>query len=147
AAVSLLALGWSWYEVPRELDAGTYYELLFWGPGHVVQFAWTLLMLVGWAWLAQLSGSPLLLRLRVVALIYLIALLSVFLAPLIYLNWTVLAIEHQRMMTWLMRFGGGLAILPMVLALTVALLTGRASSPAQRPLRAALVCSLALFAV
>lgn len=147
AAVSLLALGWSWYEVPRELDAGTYYELLFWGPGHVVQFAWTLLMLVGWAWLAQLSGSPLPLRPRVVALIYLIALVSVFLAPLIYLNWTVLAIEHQRMMTWLMRFGGGLAILPMVLALTVALFTGRASSPAQRPLRAALVCSLALFAV
>ncbi|MCM5569488.1 cbb3-type cytochrome c oxidase subunit I [Burkholderiaceae bacterium FT117] len=147
AAVSLLALTWSFAEVPRELDAPTYYELLFWGPGHVIQFAWTLLMLVGWAWLAQLAGSPLPLRPRVVALIYLIALLSVFLAPLIYLNWTVLSIEHQRMMTWLMRFGGGLAILPMVLALAVALARGGTPSPLQRPLRSALVCSLALFAV
>ena len=147
AAVSLLALAWSWYEVPRELDAPTYYELLFWGPGHVIQFAWTLLMLVAWAWLAQLAGSPLPLRPRVVALVYLIALLSVFVAPLIYLNWTVLAVEHQRMMTWLMRFGGGLAILPMVLALTVALVAGRDRAPACRPLRAALVCSLVLFAV
>ncbi|MFA7665577.1 MAG: cbb3-type cytochrome c oxidase subunit I [Burkholderiaceae bacterium] len=147
AAVSLMALVWSYVEVPRELDSATYYELLFWGPGHVIQFAWTLLMLVGWAWLAQLAGSPLPLPPRIVALVYLIALLSVFLAPLIYLNWTVLSIEHQKMMTWLMRFGGGLAILPMVLALTVALAAGRPSEPAQRPLRAALICSLALFAI
>lgn len=149
AAVSLLALGWSWYEVPRELDASTYYELLFWGPGHVIQFAWTLLMLVAWAWLTQLAGSPLPLRPRIVALVYLIALLSVFVAPLIYLNWTVLSVEHQRMMTWLMRFGGGLAIMPMVLALTAALLAGggRDRTPTCRPLRAALVCSLVLFSV
>jgi hypothetical protein len=147
AALALLALAWSFHEVPRELAAQTYYELLFWGPGHVIQFAWTLLMLVGWAWLSQLAGSPLPLPARVVALVYLIALMSVFVSPLIYLNWTVLSIEHQRMMTWLMRFGGGLAILPMVLALALALLAGRVLTPAQAPLRAALVCSLLLFSV
>ncbi len=145
SAVALMAMVWSIVEVPRELDAPTYYELLFWGPGHVIQFTWTLLMLVAWAWLATLTGSPLPLSPRVVVLIYAIGLVSVFFAPLIYLNWTVPSVEYRKMMTWLMRFGGGLAILPMVLALAVALVRRVASTPATRPLRASLITSLLLF--
>lgn len=148
SAVALLAMVWSVVEVPRELEAKTYYELLFWGPGHVIQFTWTLLMLVAWAWLATLIGSPLPLSPRVVVLVYAIGLVSVFLAPLIYLNWTVLSVEHHRMMTWLMRFGGGLAIMPMVLALAVALMRRSApAAPEARPLRAALIASLLLFSI
>src|SRR5690606_31475563 len=148
SAVALLAMVWSMVEVPRELEAKTYYELLFWGPGHVIQCTWTLLMLVAWAWLATLIGSPLPLSPRVVVLVYAIGLVSVFLAPLIYLNWTVLSVEHHRMMTWLMRFGGGLAIMPMVLALAVALVRrGAPAAPETRPLRAALIASLLLFSI
>jgi hypothetical protein len=147
SAVALMALAWSMADVPRELDARTYYELLFWGPGHVIQFTWTLLMLVAWAWLATLVGSPLPLSPRVVVLVYAIGLVSVFAAPLIYLNWSVPSVEHRKMMTWLMRFGGGLAILPMVLALAVALARRVASTPATRPLRASLIASLLLFSV
>ena len=146
AAVSLMAMVWSLAEVPREIASDDYYEMLFWGPGHVIQFCWTLLMLVAWAWLAQLVGAPLPLSPRVVVVIYAIGLLSVFVAPLIYLNWPVLSVEHTKMMTWLMRFGGGLAILPMVLALAAALLLRNGSDPGTRPMRAALVCSLLLFA-
>jgi hypothetical protein len=145
SAVALMALAWSAADVPRELEARTYYELLFWGPGHVIQFTWTLLMLVAWAWLATLVGSPLPLSPRVVVLVYAIGLVSVFVAPLIYLNWSVPSVEHRKMMTWLMRFGGGLAILPMVLALAVALARRVASTPAMRPLRASLIASLLLF--
>ena len=147
SAVALLAMAWSWFEVPRELEGKTYYELLFWGPGHVIQFTWTLLMLVAWAWLATLVGSPLALSPRVVVLVYAIGLASVFVAPLIYLKWTVLAVEHQKMMTWLMRFGGGLAILPMVLALGAALARRGDPSPVARPLRSALAASLVLFTI
>ena len=147
SAVALMALVWSAADVPRELDARTYYELLFWGPGHVIQFTWTLLMLVAWAWLATLVGSPLPLSPRVVVLVYAIGLVSVFAAPLIYLNWSVPSVEHRKMMTWLMRFGGGLAILPMVLALAVALARRAVSTPATRPLRASLIASLLLFSV
>ncbi len=147
SAVALLAMVWSLVEVPRELEAKAYYELLFWGPGHVIQFTWTLLMLVAWTWLATLIGSPLPLSPRVVVLVYAIGLVSVFLAPLIYLNWTVLSVEHHRMMTWLMRFGGGLGIVPMVLALVVSLARRVAITPATRPLRAALIASLLLFSV
>ncbi|HLS55904.1 MAG TPA: cbb3-type cytochrome c oxidase subunit I [Zeimonas sp.] len=147
SAVALMAMAWSLVEVPRELEPRTYYELLFWGPGHVVQFTWTLLMLVAWTWLATLIGSPLPLSPRIIVLVYAIGLVSVFAAPLIYLNWSVLSVEHQKMMTWQMRFGGGLAILPMALALAVALARRFEGTPETRPLRAALIASLLLFSV
>lgn len=147
SAVTLLAMVWSLVEVPRTLDDRSYFELLYWGPGHVVQFVWTLLMLVAWTWLATLVGSPLPLSPRVVALVYGIGLASVFVAPLIYFNWTVVSVEHQKMMTWLMRFGGGLALLPMVLALAAALGRRVPVTPVTRPLRAALTTSLILFSI
>jgi cytochrome c oxidase subunit 1 len=43
---------WSLAECPRTA-AKAYYEILFWGGGHALQFTWTLLMLVGWLWLAR----------------------------------------------------------------------------------------------
>src|SRR5690606_38088227 len=110
-------------------------------------FTWTLLMLVAWTWLATLIGSPLPLSPRIIVLVYAIGLVSVFAAPLIYLNWSVLSVEHQKMMTWQMRFGGGLAILPMALALAVALARRFEGTPETRPLRAALIASLLLFSV
>src|SRR5512145_2427202 len=56
-AVALGAFVWSWLGVPLELSGKTYYELLWWGGGHVLQFTWTLLMLVAWLWLATLCGA------------------------------------------------------------------------------------------
>ena len=53
AAVALLAFGWSYLAVPATLVGKMYYEVLFWGGGHALQFTWTLLMLVAWLWLAQ----------------------------------------------------------------------------------------------
>jgi hypothetical protein len=147
AALSIVALAWSWGGVPRVLSGKPYYELLFWGPGHVVQFAWTLIMLVAWLWLASLSGAPVPLSPRVVLLLFAIGLASVFVTPIIYLAWDVTAVEHQKMFTWQMRFGGGLAILPMSLAVAAALArAGPAADASARALRAALVASLLLFA-
>jgi hypothetical protein len=84
---------------------------------------------------------------RVVLLLFAIGLASVFVTPIIYLAWDVTAVEHQKMFTWQMRFGGGLAILPMSLAVVVALArAGPAADASGRALRAALVASLLLFA-
>jgi heme/copper-type cytochrome/quinol oxidase subunit 1 len=49
------------------------------------------------------------------------------------------------MQTWLMRIGGGLAIVPFAAALAVALMNAASPSRATAPLRAALAWSLALF--
>ncbi len=147
AAIALIALAWSWVEMPAGLSGKPYYELLFWGGGHAIQFTWTLLMLVAWLWLATLVGAPLPLSPRLAVLLFAIALASVFAVPLIYLAWDVGSIEHQRLHTWLMRFGGGLAILPMGLAVLIGLARASPGTAATRPLQAALISSLALFAL
>jgi heme/copper-type cytochrome/quinol oxidase subunit 1 len=146
AAVAFVAVFWSWLEVPAALDGKAYYELLFWGGGHVLQFTWTLLMFAAWLWLASESGCPLPLTPRVAVLLFVVALASVFLTPVIYLAWNVASIEHHRMLTWLMRFGGGLTILPIGLAVVFALARAGGGTDEQRALRAVLVVSLVLFA-
>ncbi len=147
AAIALIALAWSWAGMPTGLSGKPYYELLFWGGGHAIQFTWTLLMLVAWLWLATLVGAPLPLSPRLAVLLFAIALASVFAVPLIYLAWNVASIEHQRLNTWLMRFGGGLAILPIGLAVLIGLARASPGTAATRPLQAALISSLALFAL
>lgn len=146
AAVAIGAFVWSWAELPAALDGKAYYELLFWGGGHVLQFTWTLLMFVAWLWLASDSGCPLPLTPRVALLLFLVALVSVFLTPVIYLAYVVTSVEHHRLLTWLMRFGGGLSILPIGLAVVIALARAAPPQPGERPLRAVLAMSLALFA-
>jgi heme/copper-type cytochrome/quinol oxidase subunit 1 len=145
-AVAVLALGWSWLGVPDVLSGKPYYELLFWGPGHVLQFTWTLLMLVSWLWIATLSGVRLPLTPRIAVMMFAVGLVAVFITPLIYLSWTIISAEHTRMLTWLMRFGGGLAILPMGLAVLLGVARSRSAAGAERPLRAALLSSMLLFA-
>jgi hypothetical protein len=145
-AFALLALLWSYVAVPAALPPKTYYELLFWGAGHVQQFAWTLLMLAAWLLLAEASGLRVPLSPRVAVLLFGIGLAATFATTLIYLAWNVASVEHHRLQTWLMRFGGGLAIAPVAAAIGWSLLRQRVEcDPALRPLRAALVTSMLLF--
>ena len=147
AATAIAALVWSWAALPAALDGKAYYELLFWGGGHAIQFTWTLLMLVAWLWLATLSGAHPPLTPRVAALLFAIALASVFAVPLIYYAWEVTSPQHRTLHTWLMRFGGGLAILPVAGAVMLGIARAQPVRGAARPLRAALLSSLALFAL
>jgi cytochrome c oxidase subunit 1 len=149
AAVAGVALAWSLAEVPTSLDSRTYWEILFWGGGHALQFTWTLLMLVGWLWLAQAAGASVPLSARVALLLFLIAAVAVFVTPVAYLVHPVLSVEHRALHTWGMRVGGGLAILPVAMAVVLALLhqlRHGACRAQARPLRAALAASVLLFA-
>jgi len=145
AGVALIAFAWSLAQVPHALEAKGYYELAFWGGGHVLQFTYTLLMFVAWMWLAQAGGAPLPLTPRTAALLFGIGLASVFLTPVIYLAYDVGSIEHHRLLTWLMRFGGGLAIVPFAAATVIALARAAPAVGGERVLRAALLSSLILF--
>ena len=145
AAVALLAFGWSYAKVPGALDGKAYFEVLFWGGGHVLQFTWTLLMFVAWLALADASGARTLLSPRIAMLLFGIGLVSVFATPVLYLAHDVVSVEHYRLQTWLMRIGGGLAIVPFVLAMVHALVTAPRAAPSARPLRAALAWSVVLF--
>ncbi len=146
AGMAAIAAVASFAQLDRTLEPGTYFELLFWGPGHVLQFTFTLLMLVGWIWLASSLEAPLPLTPRVVAILFAIALAAVFLTPFIYLAHPVASVEHAKLQTWLMRFGGGLAIPPIAIAVVASLVKRGRVRPAERPLHAGLSASLALFA-
>jgi cytochrome c oxidase subunit 1 len=146
AAVALIAFGWSLAVVPASLAAKAYYEIVFWGGGHALQFAWTLLMLVAWLWLAQACGARLALKPRVALLLFGLALASVFATPYAYLAHDPATVEHRMIHTWAMRFGGGVAIVPVALAIVLALAPLRRVEPTARPLRAALLASMLLFA-
>ena len=145
AAVALLAFAWSYAALPTGIERKGYFEVLFWGGGHVLQFVWTLLMFVAWLWLAEAIGARNPLSPRIAVLLFGIALASVFATPLIYLAYDVVSVQHYRMQTWLMRVGGGLAIVPFAAATAFSMLGSRVRDEADRPLRAALLWSLLLF--
>lgn len=150
SAIALLALLWSCIAVPESLDGNARYELLFWGMGHVLQFTWTLLLLVAWLLLADATGLRVPLSPRVVTLLFGASLVAVFVTPLIYFAWNIASVEHHRLQTWLMRFGGGLAIGPVAAAIGWALIREPRAykshrNAAHRPLRAALMMSMLLF--
>jgi len=150
AGMALAAFAWSFWALralPPGIDAKGYYELAFWGGGHVLQFAWTLLMFVAWLWLAEAGGAPLPLTPRTTTLLFGVGLAAVFLTPIIYLAYDVGSVEHHRLHTWLMRFGGGLAILPFALAVVVGLARAAPPRAEQTMLRSALGASLVLFGV
>jgi hypothetical protein len=146
-AVALIAFAWSYRAVPSALDPAAYYELLFWGGGHVLQFTWTLLMLVAWLALADATGARVPLSPRVTTLLFGIGLAAAFITPAIYLAYDVSSVEHHRLLTWLMQFGGGLAIPPVAVAVLWACFRRGRVERDQGPLRAALLTSIALFGV
>jgi cytochrome c oxidase subunit 1 len=57
AALALAAFVWSWVVVPR-VEEKIYFEVLFWGGGHTLQFQHALLMVVAWLWIAAHLGRP-----------------------------------------------------------------------------------------
>jgi len=146
-AVALFAFLWSWLALPLSLSGKAYYELLFWGGGHVLQFSWTLIMLIAWLWLADAAGATLPLSPRLALMLFALALALVFATPWVYLHYDLTSVEHRRLLTWMMRAGGGLAILPLSLAVVVGLLTQGEATERARPLRSALIMSLTLFAM
>lgn len=147
AVMAVLAFTWSYLAIPDSVTGKPYYELLFWGGGHMLQFTYTLLMLVAWLWLASVSGVRLLLSPRVVLVLFVFGLLAVFMAPLIYYSHAVVSAEHIKLFTWLMAYGGSLAPVPLGLAVFYGLLRSPSPSGHQAPLRSALWTSMILFGV
>jgi heme/copper-type cytochrome/quinol oxidase subunit 1 len=145
-AVALLAFGWSLAALPPSLAPRAAYEILYWGGGHALQFTWTLMMLVAWLWLAGACGARVPLTPRVALGLFALALASVFVTPYAYLAHDIASVEHRNLHTWAMRLGGGLAILPIALAVAFGLRRMRDPDAAQRPLRTALIASMLLFA-
>jgi cytochrome c oxidase subunit I len=149
AIAILLAAGallWSLLSLPAYLSGPQFFEALFWGSGHILQFAWVQLLLVAWLWLATASGWQIPLTPRLVTMLLLAGIAPAFLAIWAYLVHDVAGPDHRTFFIWLMAAGGGLAAGPIALALLYGWRSSpRASTTMQRGLRSSLGFSILLF--
>ena len=149
-AVAIAALVASWAGTPAGMDGEIYYEFLFWGNGHVLQFTHTLMMMVAWIVLADASGARFELTPRLTLTFLVILALPVITVPFLYAAHEVVSPGHRLAFTELMKYGG-LSCLPLGLAVLVSAIkagkTDTEAAPGYRHLRAALLSSLVLFAV
>lgn len=105
-AASMAATG-----VPSD-QAG--FELLFWGPGHVLQYAHTLLMLAIWIILGErVLGAPVASQ-RWLSMVLLLEALPLLAAPVIHLMYPVDSADFRLAFTSLMVWGSWPAILLLI---------------------------------
>jgi cytochrome c oxidase subunit 1 len=147
AVTAMAALLASWLGIPASIQGEYYYELLFWGGGHTLQFVHIQLMLVCWLWLATESGIASRLTPRTVLLLFAFGLIPVLMTPAAYFMYDVAAADHQIAMTWLMKFGGGLAALPISLVVLFNVVNSLRGPASPSPQRSALFSSMILFGV
>lgn len=142
-----LSLGWTWVALSRGWEGKAYYEYLFWGPGHVLQFAYTQLMLVAWVWLAQAIGRPLAPSPRWLSALLILGVLPLLAVPLIHGLNAPDSPEARLAFTRLMQYGNALAAVPLGLLLVLALVrrSARRLAEGDRPVARALLASLLLF--
>jgi cytochrome c oxidase subunit I len=143
--ISLLAVVTAWWQIPGEVEGQAYYEYLFWGGGHTLQFAYTQLIMLAWLLLAWYSGAHLPASGRWYAALLLLGVAPVAMTPLIYLLHDTVTLESRTAFTRLMQIGGGLAVIPVGALVTWGLINSPNSDPAHRPLRRCLWMSLLLF--
>jgi len=143
--LAIICVAASYAGIPTEMDGQIYFEFLFWGGGHVIQFSYTLLMMVCWVVLAYASGCRFELtpRLTLVFLVFLA--LPILVVPFLYLAHDVISPGFRIAFTELMKYGG-LSCLPLGLAVVASLFNADKAAGEARYLRSALIGSLGLFA-
>lgn len=144
-AAALLAILYTWVAMPPELEGTAYYEYLFWGGGHLLQFAYTQMLLLAWLVLLRAAGIRLPLSSRVINILLLLGLLPVLWALVIYAQHAAVSAGMRIAFTRLMQYGGGIPAVPLGLLVMYALIRAAKQRAEQRPLRLALWFSLLLF--
>lgn len=143
AALALLAAGvsmvWGAAQLGGDLARSAWFELTTWGPGHIGQGAFTLLMLVAWMELARAGG---LVPGRGLRAILLLGLLPALLGLALHLFLAPDTADFRKAHTLLMAFGTW----PAPLAAVAMLLTARREGTALSGARTALWLSVLLFA-
>jgi len=143
AFLALAAFYWSWALVPR-IEETVYFEVLFWGGGHTLQFQHSLLMVVAWLWISTHLRQPLPLSGRALSMFFWLAAFPLLAVPAIYLLVPAGSYEHMDLFARLMIWGHPYMAPLIVLA---ALLLWRVRSVPGDPAKSAFVASFVLFAL
>jgi len=142
---ALAALLLSYLGIDDGFTGLAYYDRLFWGSGHIIQFSHTQLMLVAWLWLATVSGALLRISPRVTLFLFILGLQPVLAAPVIYIAFDVSDGNHLFWFIQLMKYGGAIAAVPIGLAVTLATLEKWRPAKGYAVERNALLFSILLF--
>ncbi|MEO5363097.1 MAG: hypothetical protein H7838_05680 [Magnetococcus sp. DMHC-8] len=145
--VALASLAWSGLALrPMTTHNEHYFELLFWGSGHLLQFTHVQLQMLAWLWLSTHAGLRSFLTPRLTIPLFTLGALPALAGPVIHLLYPVDSGEYRLAFTDLMIYGGGLAAVPLSAMLAWSLWqSDRTDSPEQATLRLALRTSLILF--
>lgn len=95
-------------DIRHLLDAEQYYELLFWGAGHVLQFLYVQLMLLAWLWIAQKTGISICISATTLLGLFALNLIIVITSLYPYFHYEVTDFEYLDFFTQQMRWGGGI---------------------------------------
>ncbi len=141
--LSFVTLIWTYQMIPAEVKGTLFYEQLFWGAGHVLQFSHTVLMLVAWFLLAHVTQERLMSNQTFIRSLLLFAGIPALYAILILFK----DIELQReAFTQLMRWGG-LAAIPAGFVAVIKSPWKKLSITLFPGARSALLSSIVLFTV
>jgi len=104
AGTALLVTVLAYLRLPDGLHGLAFFELLFWGGGHLLQFTHTLLMVVAWLCLADAQGARLPVRPSVLVALLIFTLIPVLLTPLFPFLFEVGSSTYRlaftQLMTW-----------------------------------------------
>ncbi|HEX5802612.1 MAG TPA: hypothetical protein VFY24_06285 [Azospira sp.] len=143
AFMSLAAFYWSWAMVPR-VEETIYFEVLFWGGGHTLQFQHALLMVVAWLWIGAHLGYPSKASPRAQSILFLVAAFPLLAVPLIYLTVPPGSLPHMELFAKLMKWGHPY-MGPLILVGMLSLWGVRKAGA--HPAKSAFVASFVLFAL
>ncbi len=141
AFMSLAAFYWSWAMVPK-VEEDIYFEVLFWGGGHTLQFQHALLMVVAWFWIGAHLGQPSKASPRAQAALFLVAAVPLLAVPLIYLTVPPGSLPHMELFAKLMKWGHPY-MGPLIVVGLISLWGVRKA--ASHPAKSAFVASFVLF--
>lgn len=131
----------SWWILPPG-EGQSYFEMLFWGGGHILQFQHAYLMAVAWLWIAAHLGVMPLVTSRVLTVFFWIAALPLLSIPVIYFAWPPGDPLHILWFAKLMEWGHPF-MAPLILVSLAGLWGLRR---VRHPAKAAFVASFVLFA-
>ncbi|MEQ1790450.1 MAG: hypothetical protein ABL857_08400, partial [Rickettsiales bacterium] len=146
AVFAIFAFVWSFNLLPPEIVGQQYYEIGFWGGGHVLQFIHTQILLVCWLWLAIALKPDFSPSKNMLYGLFSVGLIAALATPLPYLLFEVTSSQYRAFFTNGMIAAGGIA--PSLLALFIIPVLWKTRSARKgnnRALWATLLMSLILF--
>lgn len=126
----------------RSMDLLEYYQLLFWGPGHILQFCYVQLLV--FSWLVFCFNPKNILKPRIIRILLWVNFIFVALSLLAFWVYPIDSAELYNFFTYHMKYWGGNLIIVIALVLCYNLLSNKRKSGVEG---CSFYCSLALILV